>query len=116
MSTALIPFLEHDDASRALMGSNMQRQGVPLIKTQSPIVGTGMEQEIGKSSNAVLRALHNGVVTYVSADTVIIQADEDQFLNLDDWIAEGIETYHLRKFRRSSMSTWIHQQPIVQRG
>lgn len=116
VSTALIPFLEHDDASRALMGSNMQRQAVPLIKSEAPLVGTGMEKEIGKSSNAVLCAHHNGVVTYVSADTIIIQADQDQFSNLDDWIADGVETYKLRKFRRSSMSTWIHQKPIVKRG
>ncbi len=116
VSTALIPFLEHDDASRALMGSNMQRQAVPLIKTESPIVGTGMEREIGKSSNAVLRARHSGVVKYVSADKIIIQADEDEFSNLDDWMAHGIDTYYLRKFKRSSMSTWIHQVPIVKRG
>lgn len=116
VSTALIPFLEHDDASRALMGSNMQRQAVPLIKTESPLVGTGMEQEIAKSSGAVQRARHSGVVTYVSADKVIIQADQKEFVDLDDWMAHGVDIYHLRKFRRSSMSTWIHQVPIVKAG
>ncbi len=116
VSTALIPFLEHDDASRALMGSNMQRQAVPLIKTEAPLVGTGMESEIGKSSNAVLRARHGGVVKYVSADKIIIQANQDEFSSFDDWMAHGVETYHLRKFKRSSMSTWIHQEPIVKRG
>ena len=116
VSTALIPFLEHDDASRALMGSNMQRQAVPLIKTEAPLVGTGMEKEIAKSSNAVLRARHSGTVKYVSAEKIVIQADEKEFVDLDDWIAHGIETYYLRKFKRSSMSTWIHQVPIVKRG
>ena len=66
VSTALIPFLEHDDASRALMGSNMQRQAVPLIKLQAPIVGTGMEQEIARASGALIIAKHEGVVEYVS--------------------------------------------------
>jgi len=116
VSTALIPFLEHDDASRALMGSNMQRQAVPLIKTESPLVGTGMESEIGKSSNAVLRARHAGSVVYVSADKVVIQVDESEFPNMDDWMAHGIDTYYLKKYRRSTMSTWIHQQPIVSVG
>jgi len=116
VSTALIPFLEHDDASRALMGSNMQRQAVPLVKAESPLIGTGMEKEIGKSSNAVIRARHSGVVRYVSSDRVIVQADQNEFPNLDDWMAHGIDTYRLKKFRRSSMSTWIHQEPIVKRG
>lgn len=116
VSTALIPFLEHDDASRALMGSNMQRQAVPLIKTESPIVGTGMETEIAKSSNAVLRARHNGEVVYVAADKIIIEVDQKEFSNIDDWMAHGVDTYYLKKFRRSTMSTWIHQQPIVKVG
>lgn len=116
VSTALIPFLEHDDASRALMGSNMQRQAVPLIKTSAPIVGTGMEREIGKSSNALVVARRAGLVEYVSADKIIVRADESEFENIDDWMASGIDQYDLKKFRKSSMSTWIHQTPIVKRG
>lgn len=116
VSTALIPFLEHDDATRALMGSNMQRQAVPLIKCKAALVGTGMEKEICKSSGAALVTKRPGIVEYVSAERIVIRVDEDQFQNAEDWIAQGIDTYHLRKFQRSSYSTWIHQTPIVHRG
>jgi len=116
VSTALIPFLEHDDASRALMGANMQRQAVPLIKTEAPLVGTGMEKEVGKSSNSVLVAHHAGVVEWVSGDRIIIRADRDQFDSTEDWIARGVDIYHLKKFQKSSMSTWIHHVPIVHVG
>ncbi len=116
VSTALIPFLEHDDASRALMGANMQRQAVPLIKTEAPLVGTGMEKEVGKASNSVLVAHHSGVVEYVSADKIIIRVDRDQFDSIEDWIARGVDIYNLKKFQKSSMSTWIHHVPIVQVG
>ncbi|MCX5921959.1 MAG: DNA-directed RNA polymerase subunit beta [Candidatus Dependentiae bacterium] len=116
VSAALIPFLEHDDASRALMGANMQRQAVPLIKTTAPIVGTGMEKEIVKASGSVITAKRAGIVEYVAADKVVIRAHEDEFRNMDDWISQGIDTYHLKKFLRSSYSTWIHHTPIVKRG
>ncbi|MFT6765361.1 MAG: DNA-directed RNA polymerase subunit beta [Alteromonas naphthalenivorans] len=116
VSTALIPFLEHDDASRALMGANMQRQAVPLIKTQSPLVGTGMEREIGKSSSVSLTARRDGVVEYVSGDRIIISSSEKEFGSVEDWAARGIDTYHLKKFQKSSMSTWIHHVPIVKAG
>ena len=116
VSTALIPFLEHDDASRALMGSNMQRQAVPLIKCQPPVVGTGMEHEICKSSGAVVVAKRAGTVAYVSSEKVIVKCDESSFKNVEDWIEQGIDTYHLKKFQRSSYSTWIHQTPCVKRG
>jgi len=116
VSSALIPFLEHDDASRALMGANMQRQAVPLIRTQSPIVGTGMEKEIVKASGSVLMAKRDGVVEYVSADKIVICADENQFQSEEDWIASSVDTYYLRKFERSSYGTWIHHVPIVKRG
>ena len=116
VSSALIPFLEHDDATRALMGSNMQRQAVPLIRTQSPTVGTGMEHEIVKASGAVIAAKRDGIVEYSSADKIIIRSHEDEFTNTDDWFSQGIDTYHLRKFERSSYSTWIHHTPIVKRG
>ncbi|MGB8468276.1 MAG: DNA-directed RNA polymerase subunit beta [Candidatus Babeliales bacterium] len=116
VSTALIPFLEHDDATRALMGSNMQRQAVPLIRCQPPIVGTGMEREICRSSGAVMVAKRPGRVEYVSSEKVIIRINEDQFVNAEDWIAHGVDIYHLRKFQRSSYSTLIHQMPIVKVG
>lgn len=116
VSTALIPFLEHDDASRALMGSNMQRQAVPLIKTAPPLIGTGMENEICKSSGAVIVAKRSGTVEYVSSEKIIIRADENEFNNVEDWIGQGVDTYYLRKFQRSSYSTWIHHTPYVQRG
>ena len=116
VSTALIPFLEHDDASRALMGANMQRQAVPLIKTEAPIVGTGMEREIGKSSSVSLTARRSGVIEYVCGDKIVIRVNEKEFRSVEDWAARGIDTYHLKKFQKSSMSTWIHHVPIVKAG
>lgn len=116
VSSALIPFLEHDDASRALMGANMQRQAVPLIRTQAPIVGTGMEREIARASGAVIVAKKAGVVEYVSSEKIVLRYDKEEFQNLDEWISGGIETYHLRKFQRSSYGTWIHHTPIIKRG
>lgn len=116
VATALIPFLEHDDASRALMGSNMQRQAVPLMRAQPALVGTGMENEISKASGAVIVAKRSGVIEYVSSEKIIIRVDASYFENIDDWIAQGIDTYHLRKFERSSYDTLIHQTPIVKPG
>ena len=116
VSSALIPFLEHDDATRALMGANMQRQAVPLIRPKVPIVGTGLEKEIVKASGAVLTAKRSGIIEYVSAEKIIIRADETNFHNSEDWIAQAIDTYQLRKFERSSYSTWIHHRPVVKVG
>lgn len=116
VSAALIPFLEHDDAVRALMGANMQRQAVPLIRTNAPLVGTGMEKEIVKASGAVVTAKRAGIVEYVSSKKIVIRAREDEFSHVEDWIGQGVETYHLNKFQRSSYSTWIHHTPIVKRG
>lgn len=116
VSAALVPFLDHDDAVRALMGANMQRQAVPLITTEAPIVGTGMEREIVKSSGALILAKRSGVIEYVSSDKIMVRVDEDEYSNTEDWITHGIDTYHLKKFQRSSYSTWIHHAPIVQCG
>lgn len=116
VSAALIPFLEHDDAVRALMGANMQRQAVPLIKTEAPIVGTGMEREIAKASGAVIAAKRAGTVLFASAEKVVVQVPVESFKTLEDWMFNGIDTYHLKKFCRSSYSTWIHHTPIVKRG
>jgi DNA-directed RNA polymerase subunit beta len=116
VSAALIPFLEHDDASRALMGANMQRQAVPLINPQNTLVGTGMEKEIVKASGGVIIAKRAGTVEYVSSEKIMIRAEESQFKNVDEWLSQAIDTYHLRKFQRSSHSTWIQHTPIVKRG
>ncbi|MGZ6250407.1 MAG: DNA-directed RNA polymerase subunit beta [Candidatus Chromulinivorax sp.] len=116
VAASLIPFLEHDDASRALMGANMQRQAVPLIRSQTPIVGTGMEAEVCKVSGAVVTAEFDGVVEYVSADKIIVRANEESFKTVDDWVDKGVKVYTLKKFNRSSYSTWIHQRPVVKVG
>ncbi|MCL2158719.1 MAG: DNA-directed RNA polymerase subunit beta [Oscillospiraceae bacterium] len=105
MATALIPFLENDDNSRALMGSNMQKQAVPLMISESPIVGTGMEYKIAIDSGAAVIAKEAGTVEYVSADQIIIKNDEGQK-----------NVYHLLKFKRSNQGTCINQRPIVSVG
>src|SRR5579863_8634110 len=116
VSAALIPFLEHDDAVRALMGANMQRQAVPLIRTSAPLVGTGMEREIVKASGAVITAKRSGVVEYVSSEKIIVRAHENEFAHIEDWVSQGVDTYYLNKFLRSSYSTWVHHTPIVKPG
>ncbi len=113
--TALIPFLEHDDANRALMGSNMQRQAVPLIKCQAPLVGTGIERELGSLEGAVISARTNGIVEYVSAEKIVIKLDQDS-LSETEWMSRPIDVYYLKKYARSSHNTWIHFNPIVRVG
>ena len=105
VATSLIPFLENDDANRALMGANMQRQAVPLIKTESPLVGTGLEYKSAKDSGAVVVTPKAGVVQAVSADNIIIQHDDG-----------SKETYRLLKFIRSNQGTCYNQRPIVRVG
>ena len=104
VATAMIPFLENDDANRALMGSNMQRQAVPLLRTEAPIVGTGMEYKAAVDSGTVVLCKKNGVVVHVNADYVEIQT------------ADGIDRYNLTKFMRSNQGTCINQKPIVDLG
>ncbi len=116
VSAALIPFLDHDDAVRALMGANMQRQAVPLINAKAPLVGTGMERDIIKESGAVITAKRSGVVEYVSSEKIVIKANESEFNTLEEWVSSGIDTYYLPKFMRSSYSTWIHHAPVVSVG
>src|SRR6187455_3317692 len=105
VATALIPFLEHDDANRALMGSNMQRQAVPLLEPESPIVGTGMEERAARDSGQVLVARRGGVVTSVTAERIAIETD-----------AGELDEYKLQKFVRSNQGTCINQRPIVDVG
>ena len=104
VATALIPFLENDDAKRALMGSNMQRQAVPLIRAESPIVGTGIEYKAAVDSGIVIVAKNDGVVSFVSADKIIIDTKK------------GKDEYHLIKYQRSNQGTCINQKPIVLKG
>ncbi|OGO56611.1 MAG: DNA-directed RNA polymerase subunit beta [Chloroflexi bacterium RBG_16_69_14] len=105
VATALIPFLEHDDANRALMGSNMQRQAVPLLEPEAPIVGTGMEARAARDSGQVVIARHAGVVTSVTAERVQVEADSGE-----------LDEYRLLKFVRSNQGTCINQRPIVTVG
>ena len=112
IATALIPFLENDDANRALMGANMQRQAVPLLRTQAPLVGTGMEYKAACDSGVMVLAKRPGVVSYVDADMIKIAVDSD-FLNSTK---DRFDVYHLQKFVRSNQGTCINQIPIVQEG
>ena len=105
VSTALIPFLEHNDANRALMGANMQRQAVPLLRTEAPIVGTGIEEKAAKDSGAAVTCLGDGIVTYADSLKVIVQEDSGK-----------TTIYDLVKFARSNNSTCINQRPIVRKG
>lgn len=116
VATALIPFLQHDDAVRALMGSNMQRQAVPIIKSKAPIVGTGLEKDIANASQSCIIAQQDGIVEYVDAEKIIIRANRDFFDHVEDWLTNGIKTYYLTTFKGSSYNTLIHQFPIVQNG
>ncbi len=118
MSASLIPFLEHDDANRALMGSNMQRQAVPLLRPSAPYVGTGMEQKIAQESRTLLVAEEDGVVEYVSADLIRIRYDdkateEEKLLRFH---YEPVKEYRLKKFFRTNQNTCINQRPIVRPG
>ena len=106
IGTAMIPFLENDDANRALMGANMQRQAVPLIKTEAPIVGTGIEYKAAKDSGVVVIARNSGVVEKLSSSEILVKRDEDG----------QIDRYKLLKFKRSNQGTTINQRPIVEKG
>lgn len=109
-SASLIPFLEHDDANRALMGSNMQRQAVPLVITEAPIVGTGMEKIVGRDSRVTITAKAAGVVKSVDANRIIVQYEEK---NENEESVAKIDVYNLLKFRRSNQDTCINQRAIV---
>ena len=110
VATALIPFLENDDANRALMGANMQRQGVPLLRSEAPLVGTGMEATVAKDSGATVVAKYDGIVDAVDANRIVVRS-------LNDNVADaGVEIYKLQKFRRSNQNTCINQVPLVKVG
>ncbi|WP_421784401.1 DNA-directed RNA polymerase subunit beta [Hyphobacterium sp.] len=111
VAAALIPFLENDDANRALMGSNMQRQAVPLLQAEAPLVGTGMEDVVARDSGAAIAARRDGVVEQVDATRIVVRATGDV-----DAAQSGVDIYRLSKFQRSNQSTCINQRPIVKVG
>ena len=112
VAASLIPFLEHDDANRALMGSNMQRQAVPLLKSTAPLVGTGMEGVVARDSGVCVAAKRSGVVETVDASRVVIKPDAEP----GDDMATGIDIYNMIKYQRSNQNTCINQRPIVSAG
>jgi len=112
LSAALIPFLEHDDANRALMGSNMQRQAVPLLKPEAPLIGTGIEHIVAKGSGDVVVCERSGVVEFVDAERIIVRVDEKENSLYD----LGTDLYLLTKFLRTNQNTCINQRPIVRKG
>jgi len=111
VAAALIPFLENDDANRALMGSNMQRQAVPLLQAESPYVGTGMEAIVARDSGAAVAAKRTGIVEQVDAQRIVVRATEET-----DPTKPGVDIFNLRKFQRSNQSTCINQRPLVKIG
>jgi len=115
VAAALIPFLENDDANRALMGSNMQRQAVPLLQPEAPLVGTGMEHVVARDSGAVVVAKRPGVVEYVSADRIVVRA-ESRSKKTDPVQDLPLDIYNLTKYRRSNQNTCINQKPIVRKS
>jgi DNA-directed RNA polymerase subunit beta len=115
VSASMIPFLENDDANRALMGSNMQRQAVPLLRPSSPIVGTGLEGKVARDSRMLFNAEGDGVVEYVDANEILIRydrTDEEQLISFED----NLKRYELVKFRRTNQGTCINLKPIVRKG
>jgi len=112
VAASLIPFLEHDDANRALMGANMQRQAVPCLRPEKPVVGTGIERTVAVDSGTTVQALRGGVVDHVDADRVVIRVNDDE--NVAGEV--GVDIYNLIKYTRSNQNTNINQRPIVKRG
>ena len=111
VASALIPFLENDDANRALMGSNMMRQAVPLIRAEAPLVGTGMEEAVARGSGATIVSRRTGVVDQVDATRIVVRATDETELS-----SPGVDIYNLRKFQRSNQNTCINQRPLVKVG
>jgi DNA-directed RNA polymerase subunit beta len=117
-AASLIPFLEHDDANRALMGSNMQRQGVPLLRPKAPLVGTGMEVRVAHDSRAIILAEDDGVVEYVCADFIRLRYNDNRtpIEKMISFETERVHTYSLQKFYRTNQDTCINQRPLVRSG
>jgi DNA-directed RNA polymerase subunit beta len=115
IAASLIPFLEHDDANRALMGSNMQRQAVPLLRPEAPIVGTGLEGRVAKDSRTLINAEGDGVVEYVDANEIRIKYDRDELDRLISFDGDT-KSYRLTKFKKTNQSTTMNLKPIVRKG
>ena len=111
VAASLIPFLENDDANRALMGSNMMRQAVPLLKPEAPLVGTGIESDVALDSGVTIVAKRDGVVDKIDGKRIVIKADDDK-----DYSKSGVDIYNLQKFKRSNQNTCINQKPLVRVG
>jgi DNA-directed RNA polymerase subunit beta len=111
VAAALVPFLENDDANRALMGSNMQRQAVPLLRPEAPLVGTGLEDVVARDSGSAIAARRSGVIDQVDATRIVVRATQET-----DPAQPGIDIYRLKKFQRSNQSTCINQRPLVNEG
>jgi DNA-directed RNA polymerase subunit beta len=116
IAAGMIPFLEHDDANRALMGANMQRQGVPLLQAEAPFVGTGIEERVARDSKIVVVADDAGIVASVDAKRIIVTRDGELPRNLKTDVKNGVHLYELRKFMRSNAGTCFNQKPIVKQG
>jgi DNA-directed RNA polymerase subunit beta len=120
IAAGMIPFLEHDDANRALMGANMQRQGVPLLQAESPFVGTGIEERVARDSKIVVVAEESGIVAFVDAKSIVITKDGELPRNFEknpkSDPKNGVTVYELRKFMRSNASTCFNQKPVVDKG
>ena len=112
IAASLIPFLEHDDANRALMGSNMMRQAVPTLRTETPLVGTGMERLVARDSGATVTAIRGGIVETIDASRIVVRVNERENKTGDT----GVDIYNLIKYTRSNQNTCINQQPIVSEG
>lgn len=115
LSASLIPFLEHDDANRALMGSNMQRQAVPLLRPEAPIVGTGMEKHVARDSRVLIYAEYPGVIEYVDAQKIVVRYERPPEEELVSF-SSNVVTYEIPKFRRTNESTCLNLRPIVRKG
>ena len=116
IAAGMIPFLEHDDANRALMGANMQRQGVPLLQAEAPFVGTGIEERVARDSKIVVVADDAGIVASVDAKRIIVTRDGELPRHLKTDVKNGVHLYELRKFMRSNAGTCFNQKPIVKQG
>jgi DNA-directed RNA polymerase subunit beta len=115
IAASLIPFLEHDDANRALMGSNMQRQAVPLLRAEAPIVGTGLEARVAQDSRVLINAEGDGIVEYVDAEQIVIRynrKEDDRLISFED----DVKAYNLTKFQKTNQNTCINLKPIVNKG
>ena len=113
VAAALVPFLEHDDANRALMGANMQRQAVPTLRAQKPLVGTGIERAVARDSGVTVNALRGGTVEQIDAARIVVKVNEDEITNETD---AGVDIYNLIKYTRSNQNTCINQTPLVNVG